>query len=135
MTSVQPERRKAPRRSDPRLRGRRAEPRACLLLPASVEALSGRQDLCLLDVSRTGARLEGTDLPAAGRDVVLRCGAIDALGTIAWTTSGRCGMRFYDPIGTQELIALRNVAVAAEQAGVSPEEAQAAADWTNGLAR
>jgi len=35
--------------------GRRAQPRAYLLLPASTEALSGNRHVTLLDVSRTGA--------------------------------------------------------------------------------
>jgi hypothetical protein len=135
MAGAQSDRRKAPRPNDPQLRGRRVEPRACIVLPATVDALSGRRRISLLDVSHSGARLEGPDLPAAGRDVILRCGEVDTFGMVIWTVPGRCGVQFDDPISTPELIALREVAVAAEQAGMTPEELQAAADWMNGLAR
>src|SRR4051794_36617850 len=135
MAAVQSQRRKAPRHEDPELRGRRSEPRAYLLLPASVEALDGRLRISLLDVSPTGARVEGTGLPAAGKDVILRCGKLDTFGTIVWSASDRCGIHFDEPVPATELIALRSFAVAAERAGVSPEELQAAADWANGLAR
>ena len=135
MAAAQPDRRNAPRIDDPELRGRRAEPRAYLIWPASVEALNGRNSVNLLDVSRTGARLEGTDLPEVGKDIILKCEAIDTFGTVAWNIGGRCGVEFDEPLSRQELITLRNVAVAAERAGMTPEEMQATADWVNGLAR
>ena len=88
-----------------------------------------------MDVSRTGARLEAADLPAAGKDVILRCGPIDTLGTVVWKSRGQCGVHFDEPVGGQDLVALRAVAVATEQVGMTPEELQAMADWANGLAR
>jgi len=135
MAAEQPDRRNAPRNDDPELRGRRAEPRAYIQLRASVEALDGCNSVSLLDVSRTGARLEGTDLPAAGKDVVLRCCAIDTFGTVVWNISGRCGVHFDEPIGVQDLMELRAVAVVTERSGMTPDELQATADWANGLAR
>lgn len=135
MADARPDRRNAPRNDDPELRGRRAEPRAQLQLPASVEALDGNNSVSLLDVSRTGARLEAYALPAVGKDVVLKCGAIDAFGTIVWSVSGRCGVQFDEPVDVQDLKALRAVAVAIERSGMTPEELQATADWANGLAR
>ncbi|WP_408021953.1 PilZ domain-containing protein [Sphingomonas cremea] len=135
MADARPDRRNAPRNDDPELRGRRAEPRAHLELPASVEALDGHNSVSLLDVSRSGARLQAAALPAAGKDVVLRCGAIDTFGTVVWNVAGRCGVQFEEPISRQELIALRAVAVAIESSGMTPEELQATADWANGLAR
>jgi hypothetical protein len=124
-----------PRQDDPERRGRRAEPRAYIQLPASVEDLNGCNSVSLLDVSRTGARVEADVLPAVGKDVVLRCGAIDTFGTVVWNVSGRCGVHFDEPIGGRDLVALRAVAVAAERSGMTPEEIQASADWANGLAR
>lgn len=135
MASARADRRNAPRKDDPELRGRRAEPRADIQVPASVEAIGGSNSVSLLDVSRTGARLEAAHLPAAGKDVVLRCGAIDTFGTVVWNVSGRCGVHFDEPIGGQELMALRAVAVAVERSGMTAEELQATADWANGLAR
>jgi hypothetical protein len=129
------ERRKAPRNDDPELRGRRAEPRAYLVLPASTEALSGTRHVALLDVSRTGARLEGPGLPDVGKDIVLKCGGTEAFGSVAWAASGRCGVHFEEPIGGRDLVALRALAASADQSEMTHQEREAAADWTNGLAR
>jgi hypothetical protein len=135
MAAVQPERRKAPRPDDSELRGRRAGPRAHIVLPATVDALSGHRRISLTDVSRAGARLEGADLPAVGKDVILKCGEIDTFGRVMWAIAGSCGVQFDEPISTKELVALRHVAVAAERSGLTAEEFQATADWMNGLAR
>jgi len=135
MATVQSDRRNAPRRDDPQLRGRRAQPRAAIFLAGSVEAVTGRKRVSLLEVSLEGARLQGNDLPAVGRDVVIKCGPVDAFGTIIWAASNRRGMQFDAPISARDLITLRDASVSAEQAGITPDELQAIADWTNGLAR
>jgi hypothetical protein len=135
MAAAPSERRSAPRQDDPERRGRRSDPRAYILFGASVEALNGKTPIVLLDVSRSGARLEGAGLPEVGKDIILQCGAIDTFGTIVWAAGKRRGMHFDEPLSTQELVALRDVAVAAEQAGMTPDEERAAADWMNGLAR
>jgi hypothetical protein len=135
MASERLERRRAPRADDPEMRGRRAEPRAYLVLPASTEALSGNRHVTLLDVSRTGARLQGTGLPNAGKEVILKCGGIEAFGSVAWAASGRCGVHFDEPIGGRDLVAFRALAAAAEESEMTYEERQAEADWSNGLAR
>jgi len=135
MTNARAERRKAPRTDDPELRGRRAEPRAYILLPAATEALSGHGRANLLDVSRIGARLEGPGLPETGKDIVLKCGATEAFGSVAWAVSGRCGIHFDEPIGGRDLVALRALAAAADQSEMTQQEREAAADWANGLAR
>ena len=135
MEAVQPDRRLAPRADDSELRGRRAEPRAHISFLAAVEAIDGRQSISLIEVSRAGARLEGPDLPMVGKDLILKCGGIDAFGTVVWAIEGRCGVQFDEPLGPNELITLRHLAVAAEQSGMTPEERQAVADWKNGVAR
>ena len=135
MAAAHPDRRNAPRNDDPELRGRRGEPRAYIVIAASVEALDGHNNVSLLDVSRTGARLAGPSLPAVGKDVILRCGPVDTLGAVVWTDCGQCGVHFDEAIGGQDLVTLRAVAAAAEQSGMTPEELQARADWASGLAR
>ena len=135
MTALPSQRRGAARRTDPELRGRRSEPRACLVLTASTEALSGRATVKLLDVSRSGARVQTAQLPGVGRDVILRCGSVDAFGTVAWAASDRCGIHFYEPISGRDLVALRSMSEALEGSEMTPEEYEAAADWANGFAR
>jgi len=135
MATVQSDRRNAPRRDDPQLRGRRSQPRAPILLSGSADALAGRKRVKLLEASVEGARIQGPDLPDVGREVVLTCGPVDAFGKVIWSTSDRRGVQFDRPIGARELIELRDASVSAEQAGITPDELQAIADWTNGLAR
>jgi hypothetical protein len=96
--------------------------------------LSGHCRARLIDVSRTGARLEGSRLPELGKDVLLKCAGIEAFGSVAWEEAGRCGIRFDEPIGLSDLMALRAVAAESGPGSLSPER-EAAADWANGLAR
>lgn len=135
MTALRSQRRKAQRADDPELRGRRSQRRAYLVLPASAEALSGHLQVTLLDVSPTGARLEGSRLPAVGKDIILRCGGLDTFGTIAWAAGGRCGIQFDEAISTGDVVALRALSDAVERSELTPDERQAAADWASGLAR
>jgi PilZ domain len=135
MASLQSDRRKSARPRDPQLRGRRAQPRAPIRLSATVDSLSGRRQTRLLEVSATGARLQGTDLPTVGREVILVCDSIDTFGKVVWAVSDRRGVQFDEPISTRQLIALRDASESVERSGVTPEELEAIADWTNGLAR
>lgn len=131
MTGVPGERRRGPRSGDPELRGRRTEPRAVIILPASAEAISGNRNVKLLEVSRSGARLEGDRLPQTGKDVLIRCGRIEAFGAVAWTKAGRCGIHFDEALSPKDLLALRVLSNDTEMS----DERQAAADWASGLAR
>lgn len=135
MANKRPERRRTARANDPELRGRRSEPRAYLVLPAATVALSGNRHVALLDVSRTGARLKGAGLPETGKEIVLKCGGIEAFGTVAWAAADRRGIHFDEPIGGRDLVALRALAAAAGESEMTLEESQAEADWSSGLAR
>ena len=135
MDAVQPDRRKLRRATDLELSGRRVEPRAPIHLAASVETLDGKNHAQLLEVSLSGARLEAARLPAVGKDIVLVCDAVEAFGTVVWAVGQRCGMHFDEPISVSQLIALREVAVAIDDGGMTADELQAAADWESGFAR
>ena len=135
MAAKNAERRKTAREDDPERRGRRAEPRAYVLLPAMAEALSGHRHVRVVDVSRTGAKLEGSSLPSVGKDILLVCAGLDTFGTVVWEEAGRCGLAFDEPISLRDLARLRDVAFAIERSDLTADEIEAAADWTNGLAR
>lgn len=135
MASLSPQRRSGRRPEDPDLQGRRAEPRARLLLEGSTEAIRGSSSVVVLDVSSTGARIEGRDLPDVGKDIVLRCGDVDTFGVIAWASEWRRGIHFDEPLSAAEVVELRNQFEAIENAAMTAEEIRAAADWASGLAR
>lgn len=135
MEAVKSDRRSAHRADDNEGSGRRSQPRAAVNLPITIATLDGNKRISLLEVSLSGARLEGAALPQVGKNAVLMCGAVEAFGTIVWAAGNRCGMQFDEPIGLSELVALRRAAVAVEDSGITPEEIQAVADWECGLAR
>lgn len=135
MTSAKSDRRKFAREDDQERRGRRTEPRAYVLLPASAQGHSGRRFVRLVEVSRSGAQLEGSDLPSEGRDIVLRCTGVDTFGKIMWTEDGSCGVQFDEPISVRELMQLRQLSVAIEQSKMTPEEVDAAVAWVSGVVR
>ena len=135
MRQVRPERRRSPRREDPDLQGRRSEQRAVIGLRASTDTLAGRGSATLVDLSSAGAQLEGHNLPAAGKDVVLTCCAIEIFGTVMWKAGARCGILFEEKVGRPVLTALRDAAWKAANSRFTDEEIQAAADWVQGLAR
>ena len=132
---VRRERRQAPRPDDPELRGRRSERRARVLLEASAEAIAGHAQVTLLEVSAHGARLEGHGLPAEGKEIILRCGSVEAFGTVVWSDGDCRGVEFDEKLSPPDLITIRAEAAAVQHSRLSPEERQGAADWLNGLAR
>jgi hypothetical protein len=89
----------------------------------------------LLNLSTTGAMLEGPALPAAGQDVVIKCGATDAFGAVIWSIHGRCGIRFDQPIDPVEVERHRLAGEYSASSGISPEENQAAWEWARGRTR
>ena len=91
--------------------------------------------MVLLDVSRTGARIEGRDLPDVGKDIVLRSGNLDTFGIIAWAAANRRGIQFDEPLNAWDVAALAERSQAIESSAMNAEEMRAAADWANGLAR
>jgi PilZ domain len=129
------DRRRKPRITDPGLLGRRAAGRARIVLPASVETVHGRIRIALLNLSRTGAMVEAPGLPGVGNDVILKCGDIDALGIVVWSGNGRCGIEFDEQIDEHEVIRLRRAGDETARTGVTPEQRQAAEDWTHGRTR
>ena len=105
------------------------------MLEGATEAIRGCSSVILLDVSCTGARIEGRDLPDVGKDIVLRCASLDAFGVIAWASAERRGIHFEEPLSAWEVAALAAHSDAIQNSPMTPEEIRAAADWENGLAR
>jgi hypothetical protein len=86
-----------------------------------------------VNVSTTGARLRGSDLPQEGEELLLSVDSVRAFGTVVWSESGECGVAFDTPLAIEEAEALRYRA--AKTAGFTPELKAALDDWTLGLAR
>ena len=100
--------------------GRRRSIRNRVLMVAKLATPSREIDVRLRDVSATGARVEGTDLPQPGETVVLKRGAFESFAQIVWVSGAVAGIAFEEAFDEAELISqLKGVpAVAAP----NPEE-------------
>lgn len=114
------------------LRGAR---RARVVLPASMETVGTRRRVALIDISQTGAKLEGEGVPAKGETIMLKVGPVDALATVVWAGAKSCGITFDRPIAADAVDYLNGEGGAAARAGLTIEEKQAHDDWANGLTR
>ena len=109
--------------------------RAKVVLPATIETVSARTRVDLINVSATGALVAGDRLPAQGKDVLLKAGPVDMLGVVAWTEQGLCGIAFDNPVPDAHVRHLQGEGQATAEAGLAPEQKQAIDDWRNGLHR
>lgn len=100
-------------------------PRRRVILTGSLESVTGVQKVAVRNISCTGAMIEGTTVPPAGREVILKAGPLDCFSRVVWTEGNRCGLEFDEPIDMADVLALHGVtAEAAAQA-----ERESAAEW------
>jgi len=115
--------------------GRRAASRRPAFTAAGIMTVERSQVGYLLDVSATGAKLDGGGGLAIGQNIWLKTGNVDVLGQVVWSSSDFCGVLFDSPLGDDEIAKLTQVPQGALFASLSPEEKLGAADWMNGLVR
>jgi hypothetical protein len=115
--------------------GRRRAQRSRADLPALVTTVARAQPVVLMNVSATGARLRGGDLPDVGGDLVLKIDKTEAFGTVQWKRQNLCGVAFDQPLREPQVEQLRSEASRARLTKLSPQERLAMQDWATGLAR
>ena len=113
--------------------GRRAAVREPAPLIAVFTTVTRSHAATLVDISATGARLRGDDLPARGDLVELSIGNVRAFGIIKWVRAGQCGVAFDGPLAAADVELLRDQVKQAR--GLPPEIRGAYDDWVVGLAR
>jgi hypothetical protein len=84
------------------------------------------------DISGTGARLTGPELPKKGEDIWIRVGPIDAFGTVVWSEGGECGITFEKPLGPNETAFAEAEGRLLNLTKLTPLERSALADWRGG---
>jgi hypothetical protein len=87
--------------------GRRASQRASAVLPATLTRLADAAKALLLDVSSTGARVDGAELPDHGTYLLVTLAEVKATATVVWRTENGCGLRFSEPLNPYEVELLR----------------------------
>lgn len=90
--------------NDDILIGRRGAPRARLQANAALQSVTCEIPVILRNLSCTGAMVQARDLPKPGRTVLLKRGSIEALATVVWSENGRCGLEFFDPLSSDEVV-------------------------------
>ena len=85
-------------------------------LPISRGWTRVRLDDRVVDVSTTGARIRGQNLPGVGKDVLLKIAGVELFGTIIRTSGNDSAMTFDRAIGPGELDRLRSVMTDQSQA-------------------
>jgi len=115
--------------------GRRVASRQLAFTATGIMTLDRSQVGYLLDVSATGAKLDGGGGLSVGQDIWLKSGNVDVLAQVVWSSSNMCGVHFDTPLNEDEINQLTQVPQGTLFASLSPEEKLGAADWTNGLIR
>lgn len=113
--------------------GRRVDGRFSAPLVAQLSTLAKTFRTVLVDLSATGARLQGSDLPRHDDDLYFSAGDVKAVATVKWRRDMECGIQFCEPLPQEQVIALRTHV--AEGANLPPEMRAALQDWVMGIAR
>ena len=74
--------------------GRRSAARSAGPLIAVFTTLKHSHSAELADVSSTGARLRGPQLPDMGEELLLSIDVVRAFGSVIWSEAGECGVSF-----------------------------------------
>ena len=93
----------------PRALERRSAERDDLGIAISLHSTTQSRVAFMGDVSRSGARVAGQDLPAVGKDVLLKIADVELFGSIIRASEGEAAIKFDRPIGATELERLRAV--------------------------
>ncbi|MCW3798462.1 PilZ domain-containing protein [Sphingomonas sp. BN140010] len=87
--------------------GRRSSRRDHVVLAAAAMSLDKSRSVVVEDVSSTGARLLGRDLPGAGKDLLLKVAAEAFMAWVVWSTGEECGIEFEDPLDSAAVSRLK----------------------------
>jgi hypothetical protein len=89
----------------------------------------------VIDISCTGVRLRGRDLPPRGEEMELKVEEVRVFGTVAWAEDSECGVAFEAPLMPFEVDRLRRKAGVPRLASLSVEDRLALETWLVGDAR
>ena len=101
------------------LSGRRSRVRQPVILAASAMSIERSRSVLVADLSPSGARLQGRDLPKEGSEVLVAVGSQDSFATIVWRNDDTCGIKFEMPLAADRLARLQHEGCWAAVTGVT----------------
>ena len=90
---------------------RRRMARRPIFVAGSAVTIHGSKSVVVENLSSSGARIRGRGLPGAGKQILIWMEGLDVLGSVAWTRSDECGIRFDVPLETEAMTCLEEQAV------------------------
>ena len=115
--------------------GHRRAVRDDAMIRVAMMTLTETVGVDLLDLSTSGARLRGRDLPAPGEEVIVLLGRLEAFGSVVWRDEGQCGISFDVPLSENAQSVVESERGPSSLVTISRDDILAASDWHNGLAR
>jgi hypothetical protein len=112
--------------------GRRAAVRQNVSMAASMFSLEHSRVVIVEDISTSGAKLTGEELPKLGEDVWIKAGPVDAFGTVVWVDDFVCGVTFEQPLNRTEEEFITSEARLMSLTNLTSAERAALADWRSG---
>ena len=113
--------------------GRRSAARMAVPLVAVVTTLNESRSAIVVDVSATGAKLQGSNLPKRTEELFLTVEDMVVFGTVAWEQNDKRGVTFDAPLKAIDEARLKQKVAQAK--GLPPELVAAFDDWAAGFAR
>jgi hypothetical protein len=113
--------------------GRRSASRATAPLVAIITTLQGSHSAVLVDLSATGARLQGPRLPGRGEELFVTVDDVVGFGAVAWSRGNERGVAFDPPLAPSEEQRLRSKIK--ETVGLPPDMRAAFDNWVLGCGR
>lgn len=83
--------------------GRRRVLREDVILAATAQSLKSTRPVVIVDVSATGAKLQGRDFASLDPEVLISVGGMELFATVAWTTRAECGVTFEEPLSAETI--------------------------------
>ena len=109
---------------------RRAYSRLRVGIAAHLETLDGQQDVRLLDLSQSGAKVILSETASVRRGVLCWLG-FEAFGEVVWREGNQAGLEFEGVLPAESLLETRNRAPTV----VRDDALEAARDWASGTGR
>ena len=115
--------------------GSRRAIREDMMIPSLMMTMTDRVSVDLIDLSTSGAKLRGKELPAPGQEVILIIARLEAFAHVIWRDEDECGVHFDIALSDHALAIVESERGQSALLCKDSDARLAAGDWEFGLAR